>query len=72
MKSELFEGRISNGRALTMAIATVPTIQKPAHSKSGLLLSGFQLVFHKMAAISLDLKWLGFWNSDPIQNLENL
>ena len=33
LKSKLFVGRISNGGAL--AIATVPTIQKPDHTKSG-------------------------------------
>ena len=35
MKSGLFEGWISNGLALAMAIAIVPTIRKPDHSKSG-------------------------------------
>ena len=35
LKSELFEDRISNGRALAMAIVIVPTIQNPYHSKSG-------------------------------------
>ena len=29
-------------------------------------LSGFQMVFDKMAAISPDFKWLGFQISDPI------
>ena len=43
--------RFSNGRALAMAIAIV--------------LSGFQMVFDKMAAICLDFKWLSFRISDP-------
>ena len=36
LKSGLFEGQISNGRALAMAkaIAIVPSILKPDHSKS--------------------------------------
>ena len=33
LKSGIFEGSISNGRALAMAIALVPTIWKQAHSK---------------------------------------
>ena len=35
LKSGLCEGWISNGQALAMAIALVPTIPKPDHSKSG-------------------------------------
>ena len=35
-------------------------------------LSGFQKVFDKMVAISLDFKWLGFLISDPIRNPDQL
>ena len=43
----------------------------PDHSKSRpfniwTLLSGFQMCFHKMAAICLYFKYLGFWISHPI------
>ena len=49
----------------------------PDHSKTGpfviqTFLSGFQMVFDKMAAICLDFKWLGLRISDPIQNPGNL
>ena len=30
------------------------------------------MVFDKMEAICLDLKWLGFWISDPIWNPDHL
>ena len=36
------------------------------------VLSGFQMVFVKMVAIYPDLKYLGFWISDPIQNPDYL
>ena len=52
--------QFSNGQALAMAI--VLTIQNPD------ILSGFQIVFNKMAAICPDFKWLGFRISDAIQN----
>ena len=54
LKSSLFEGWISTGQALAMAIAQVPTIQKQT------LLSDFQMVIDKMAVICPDIKWLGF------------
>ena len=42
LKSRLVDGRTSNGQALatalTTAMAIVPTIQKPDHSKSGCML----------------------------------
>ena len=52
LKSGLFEGQISNGRALVMAIAIVPTIQNPdvfvrisnIFWQNGGHLSGFQMV----------------------------
>ena len=72
MKSGLFEGRISNGLALAMAIVIVPTIQKPDHSKSGKFLTRFLMVFDKMAAISPDFKLLGFQILEPIQNQDHL
>ena len=48
-----------------MAIATVPL-------EIRLFLSGFQIVFVKMAAICSDLKWWGFRISDPIRNPDHL
>ena len=46
----------------------------PNHLKTGPFLSGFQLVFDKMAAICPDLEWRasGFRISDSIQNLDHL
>ena len=43
----------------------------PNHSKTGpykirKYLPRFQMVLDKMAAICLDFKCLGYWNSDPI------
>ena len=58
-----------NGLALATAIVIVPTIQKLDHST---ILSGFQMVFYKIEALCLDFKWLGFRNSDPIQNPDHL
>ena len=49
-----------DGRALAIAIATVPTIQKPD------IFVQISNGFDKMATICLDLKWLGFQISDPI------
>ena len=68
LKSGLFEGLISNGPAL----AIVPTIQKPDHSKSKRFYPDFKCFFGKMAAICPDFKWLGFWILDPIQNPDHL
>ena len=65
-------GRCSNGWALAMAKAIVPTIQKPDHSKSGHVFPDFKCFFDKMAVICLDFKWLGFWISNPIQNSDHL
>ena len=44
-KSGLFEGLISNGQALVIAIAIVPTIQKPDHPKSGCFWWDFKWFF---------------------------
>ena len=57
-KFGLFEGRISNSRALAKAVAIILTIWQPDHSKYG--------------HFCLDFKWLGFWISDPIRNLDHL
>ena len=63
-KSKLFDGRISNGPALTMAL--VPAIQNPDISVQ---ISNF---LTQCTAIRLDFKWLGFRIADPIQNLDHL
>ena len=68
LRCRLFEGWISNGRALATAIATVPTIKKPDHSKIWIFLYRFQTVFDKMVALCPDFKWSCFWISDPIRN----
>ena len=65
--------RFSNGLALALAIGSY----SPNHLKNGTFkiwtfLSGFQMVFGKMAAIYPDFKWLGFQISDPILNLDHL
>ena len=67
----LFEGRISNSQALAMAIAIVPTVQKPDHSKSESLSPDFKW-FDKMVAKSPDFKWLSFPIPDLIRNLDHL
>ena len=43
--------RLQMGRAVDMALAIVPTIQKPDYSKSEGFFCGFQIVFDKMAAM---------------------
>ena len=48
--------RFSNGWALTMAIAIVPNHLKTSPFKIGMLLSGFQMVFDKIAGICPDFK----------------
>ena len=62
LKSGLFEGRISNGLAFAMAI--VPTIWKTGLFKNRTFLTGFQMVFDRMAAICLDFKYLNVQQSD--------
>ena len=52
----------SNGRALPIPIAIVPTIQNQD------IFVCFQMVFDKMVAICLNFKWLDFRISDPIRN----
>ena len=47
-------------------LAIVSTNQKPFEIRKKI--SGFQMVFDKMAAICLDFKWLGIQISDPFQN----
>ena len=54
--------QFSKGRALAKAIAIVPTIQNLN------VLSGFQMVFHKI----MDFKWFGIQISDSIWNPYNL
>ena len=67
MKFGLFEGQISNGRALAMAKAIFPTI-----FKIWTFYFEFQMFFDKMLAISPDFKLLGLRISDPIQNPDHL
>ena len=65
--------RFSNGWALTMALAIVPNHLKTTPFEIWMFLSGFQMVFDKIAAICSDFKWLGFriskhiWNPDHLQ-----
>ena len=66
LKSRLFEGPSSNGRALAMAIVLHPTIENLD------LFVRISNSFDKMAAICPELKWLGIRISDPIQNLDHL
>ena len=63
---QIFEGRISNGWALAMAIALVPTIWNRD------IFVRILRVFSKMAAICQDLKWFSFQISDTIWNLDHL
>ena len=49
-----------------------PNNWKTEPFKIFMLLSGFQMVFNKMAAICPDFKWPGFKISDPIQNPDHL
>ena len=58
LKSQLFDGWISNSLVLAMAIDIAPTIRKPDHLKSRHFCSNF--------------KWLGFWISDLIRNPDHL
>ena len=54
LKSKLFEGRISNGWALAMAKAIVPTVRKLDYSKCRHFCPDFKWVFYKMTANCLD------------------
>ena len=51
LKSGLFEGQISNGRALALAIAIFPSIRTPDHSKSGRFCPGFKWFLTKWQII---------------------
>ena len=66
LKSGLFEGRISNGPVFKWSGFSY----QPFEIRT--FLSGFQMVFDKMAAICPDFKWLGFRISDPIRNPDHL
>ena len=59
LKSWLFEGRISNGPVFIRSGFSY----QPLEIRT--FLSGFQIVFDKMAGICPDFKWLGFQISDP-------
>ena len=50
----------------------IATIWKPDHSKSGHFLPDFKCFLDKVAAVCQDFKWLVFWISDPIQNMDHL
>ena len=69
--------RFSNGWALTMALAIVPNHLKTTPFEIWMFLSGFQMVFDKIAAICSDFKWLGFriskhiWNPDKNIQISN-
>ena len=54
--------RFSKGLAMVMVLA----ILKLDHAKP--FLSGFEMVYDKMAAICPNFKWLALWIPDPIQN----
>ena len=66
LKSGLFEGRISNGPVFKWSGFSYQPFEIQT------FLSGFQMVFDKMAAICLDFKWLGFRISYPIRNPDHL
>ena len=66
LKSGLFEGQISNGRVLALAIVIVPTMQKTDCWKSRQFLSRFLMVSDKMADFCPDFKWSSSGISDPI------
>ena len=59
-KKRSFEGQISNGRALAIALAIVPNISKQDHLKSGIFCPDYKWFFDKMWAICPDFKKLGF------------
>ena len=54
--------RFSKGRDLSLAIAMVPIAQKTGPFEIRTFLSGFQMLFDKMAAICPDIKWLNLRN----------
>ena len=60
--------QFSNGWALAMATAMVPTIQIQKLD----IFVHISMVFDIMAAICLDFKWLGFGIKDAIRNPDNL
>ena len=77
LKSESFESRIFNGPVFKWSGLSYGNTYSPWHSKTGpfeiwMFVSGFEMVFDKMAAICLDFNWLGFQISDPIQNPDHL
>ena len=77
LKSGFFEDRILNGPVFKWLGFSYGYSYSPNHLKTGpfeiqTFLSGFQMVFDKMAAICLDFKWLGFRISDSIQNPDHL
>ena len=63
---ETFEIQISNGPVLKCSGFSYDYSYNPNHLKMWTFLSGFQMVFDKMASICPDFKLLGFWFSDPI------
>ena len=75
LKFGLFEGRISNDPVFKwsgLSYGYSPNHLKTRPFKIRPFLSGFQMVFDKMAAICQDFKWFGFRISDPIRNLDHL
>ena len=60
-KSRLFKDPNSNGPVFNRSgFSYNPNNLKTEPFKTFMLLSGFQMVFNKMAAISPDFKWSGF------------
>ena len=80
LKFGLFEGRISNDPVFKwsglswwpLSYGYSPNHLKTRPFKIRPFLSGFQMVFDKMAAICQDFKWLSFLISDPISNPDHL
>ena len=77
LKSRLFDGRISNGLVFKWSTFSYGYSSSSNHLKTGpfkslMFLSGFQMFFDKIMTFCLNFKWLGFWISDSIQNLDHL
>ena len=75
LKSEIFEGQISNGPVLKwsgFSYGYSPNHLKTRPFEVQTFLSRFQMVFDTMAAICPDSKWLGSQISEPIQNPDHL
>ena len=71
LKSGLFEGQISNVpvfKGSGLGYSHSPNHLKTWPFKIWMFLSGFQMIFHKLVAICLDFKCLGFQISEPIRN----